>query len=402
VIVRNPNIANLKAGYLFPEISRRCREFAATHPSAVRIISLGIGDTTEPISLHICDGLINGARRLGSIGGYSGYQDEGLLELREKISEVFYESKFGADEIFISDGAKCDIGRLQMLFGAGIEAVVQDPSYPVYVDGSVLTGAAGAWQGNGYHGVSYLPCIAENDYFPDLSPIPENSLIYFCSPNNPTGAVSTREQLLKLVKTALGKGCIIIFDAAYSEFIRDTSLPKSIFEIEGAEQCAIEIQSFSKPAGFTGVRLGWSVVPKTLKYAEGESINADWARLCGTIFNGASNIAQAGALAALDPDGLKEMRRLTDFYLGNAYRIKNALQNIGVSSVGGGDSPYIWAQFPGRDSWDVFTEILEKCRIVTTPGVGFGPSGQSFIRFSSFGRRADVEEACMRLRDLRN
>jgi LL-diaminopimelate aminotransferase len=401
VISRNPNIANLKAGYLFPEISRRRREFAAAHPSDIRIISLGVGNTTEPILPHICTGLAEGARRLGTVEGYSGYQDEGLLELREKISEVFYGKKFGADEVFISDGAKCDIGRLQMLFGPGTKAAVQDPSYPVYVDGSVLIGAAGAWEGAGYRGVVYLPCTAENGYFPDLSPVPANSLIYFCSPNNPTGAVSSREQLSELVKTTLKKGCVIVFDAAYSEFIRDPSLPKSIFEIDGAEQCAIEVQSFSKPAGFTGVRLGWSIVPKALKYADGESVNADWARLSGTIFNGASNIAQAGALAALDPEGLKEIRRLTDFYLRNARSIKDALQELGVSSIGGDNSPYIWARFPGRDSWDVFAEILEKCRIVTTPGAGFGPSGQSFIRFSAFGCRADIEEACERLKILK-
>jgi LL-diaminopimelate aminotransferase len=399
VIVRNPNIANLKAGYLFPEIARRRREFAATHPSSVRIISLGVGNTTEPLLPHICAGLVEGAQRLGTVEGYSGYQDEGLLELREKISEVFYGKKFSADEVFISDGAKCDIGRLQTLFGTGTKVAVQDPSYPVYVDGSVLSGAAGAWAGDGYCGIVYLPCTAENGYFPDLSLVSENSLIYFCSPNNPTGAVSTREQLSELVKTALSKGCIIIFDAAYSEFIRDPSLPKSIFEIDGAEQCAIEVQSFSKPAGFTGVRLGWSVVPKALKYADGESVNGDWTRLSGTVFNGASNIAQAGALAALDSEGVQEIRRLTDFYLGNACLIKNALQGLGVSSVGGDNSPYIWARFPGRDSWDVFAEILEKYRIVTTPGAGFGPSGRSFIRFSAFGRRADVEEACERLKD---
>jgi LL-diaminopimelate aminotransferase len=398
VIIRNPNIANLKAGYLFPEIARRRREFVCAHPSGIRIISLGVGNTTEPILPHTCAGLIEGARRLGTVEGYSGYQDEGLLELREKISEVFYGSKFDAGEVFISDGAKCDIGRFQTLFGAGTKVAVQDPSYPVYVDGSVLSGAAGAWESGGYRGIVYLPCTGENGYFPDFSPVPENSLIYFCSPNNPTGAVSTREQLSELVKIALKKGCIVIFDAAYSEFIRDPSLPKSIFEIDGAEQCAIEVQSFSKPAGFTGVRLGWSIVPKALKYADGESVNADWGRLCGTVFNGASNIAQMGALAALDSEGLQEIRRLTDFYLENARIIKNALQNLGVSSIGGNNSPYIWTQFPGRDSWDVFAEILEKYYIVTTPGAGFGPSGQSFIRFSAFGCRADVEEACERLK----
>jgi LL-diaminopimelate aminotransferase len=397
---RNPCIANIKAGYLFPEIAKRRREYAVSHPDA-RIISLGVGNTTEPILPHICNSLVEGARRLGTLEGYSGYQDEGVPSLREKISKVFYDGKFAADEVFISDGAKCDIGRLQLLFGAETPVAVQDPSYPVYVDGSVLIGAAGGWEGSGYKGISYLPCTAENGYFPDLSRLTPNCIIYFCSPNNPTGAVSSREQLAELVKAAKKNGSFIIFDAAYSEYIRDSGLPKNIFEIEGAETCALETNSFSKPAGFTGVRLGWTVVPKALKYSSGESVNADWARIVGTIFNGASNIAQAGGLAALDDEGLKEVRQLSDFYLGNAKLIRAALEKLGVPCVGGDNSPYIWARFPGRDSWEVFSEILEKCQVVTTPGAGFGPSGQSFIRFSAFGHRAEVEEACIRLEKLK-
>jgi len=399
MITRNPYIANLKAGYLFPEIAKRRREFAAAHPDA-KIISLGVGNTTEPILPHTNAGLVEGARKLGTIEGYSGYQDEGMAQLREKISSVFYGSKFGIDEIFISDGAKCDIGRLQVLFGSGAKIAVQDPSYPVYVDGSVLTGAAGGWEGTGYKGITYLPCTAENNFFPNLDLIPQNSLIYFCSPNNPTGAVADRAQLTSLVNAAISKGCIIIFDAAYSEFIRDANLPKTIYEIDKAETCAIEVNSFSKPAGFTGVRLGWSVVPKAIKYAGGENVNADWSRIAGTIFNGASNIAQAGGLASLDDEGLKEIRELTDFYLGNAKLIRNALTKKGLTCIGGENSPYIWAKFPGRDSWEVFSEILEKCHVVTTPGAGFGPAGQSFVRFSAFGHRADVEEACKRLEKL--
>jgi LL-diaminopimelate aminotransferase len=242
-----------------------------------------------------------------------------------------------------------------------------------------------------------LPCTAENNYFPDPSKLPANGLFYFCSPNNPTGATANREQLTALVKAAREKGALIVYDAAYAEYIRDPNLPKSIFEIDGAKDCAIEVNSFSKPAGFTGVRLGWTVVPKTLKYAGGESINADWNRVTGTIFNGASNIAQAGALAALDEQGIKEMKALCDFYLGNAALIRSALQKKGITCVGGDNSPYIWAQFPGQDSWDVFSGILDKCQVVTTPGAGFGPAGQSFIRFSAFGHRADVEEAVKRL-----
>jgi LL-diaminopimelate aminotransferase len=399
MIKRNPCIANIKAGYLFPEIAKRRREYAAAHPEA-KIISLGVGNTTEPLLPHIDRGLVEGAAGLGTAEGYSGYADEGFESLRDRISEVFYRGRFSREEIFISDGAKCDIGRLQLLFGAGTPVAVQDPSYPVYVDGSVLIGAAGSWRETGYGGISYLPCTAENGYFPDVSRLPENGLFYFCSPNNPTGAAATREQLEALVAEALRKGTLIIFDAAYAEYIRDP-LPKSIFEIGGAQGCAIEVNSFSKSAGFTGVRLGWTVVPRELRYAEGGSVNGDWNRIHGTVFNGASNIAQYGGLASLDGEGLKEIRALTDFYLGNAGLIRTALGKLGIECVGGDNSPYIWARFPGRDSWEVFAEILEKCQVVTTPGAGFGPAGQSFIRFSAFGHRPDVEEACRRLERLR-
>ena len=397
MVTRNSGLSNLTAGYLFPEIGRRRRAFAAAHPEA-KIISLGIGNTTEPLTPHIDAGLVEGARRLGTATGYSGYGDEqGLTSLRERISAVFYGGKVAAEEVFVSDGAKCDIGRLQLLFGREVAVSVQDPSYPVYVDGSVLVGAAGAWQESGYAGIQYLPCNAGNGYFPDLSRLPEGGLIYFCSPNNPTGAVADRTQLTALVAAARRGGSILIYDAAYAEYIRDPALPKSIFEIDGARACAIEVNSFSKPIGFTGVRLGWTVVPKDLAYAGGESVWSDWNRICTTVFNGASNVAQLGGLAALEPAGLAEMRGLTDFYLGNAALIGAALRRLGISCLGGDNAPYLWAHFPGRSSWDVFTEILEKCHVVTTPGSGFGPAGEGFVRFSAFGHRADVEEACRRL-----
>jgi LL-diaminopimelate aminotransferase len=398
MIKRNTGLSNLKAGYLFPEIARRRREFAAANPQA-KIISLGIGNTTEPLTAHVDAGLVEGARRLGTEKGYSGYGDEqGLTALRERIAAVFYaNATIAADEVFVSDGAKCDIGRLQLLFGREAKVAVQDPSYPVYVDGSVLVGAAGAWQGSGYAGIQYLPCNAANGYFPDLAQLPADGLVYFCSPNNPTGAVATRAQLTALVAAARKVGSVVIFDAAYAEFIKDPSLPKSIFEIPGARECAIEVNSFSKPIGFTGVRLGWTVVPKELKYASGETVWADWNRICTTVFNGASNVAQYGGLAALEPAGIAEMRATIDFYLGNAALIRTALTTLGVACIGGDNAPYLWAHFPGRASWDVFAEILQKCHVVTTPGSGFGPAGEGFIRFSSFGHRADVEEACKRL-----
>lgn len=407
MIARNTGFSNLTAGYLFPEVARRRREYAAAHPAA-SIISLGIGNTTEPLSPHIAKAMSDYALGLATPEGYSGYGDEqGNTALRERIAEVFYKGIADASEIFVSDGAKCDIARIQTLFGRDVSVAVQDPAYPVYVDGSVVVGAAGAAKsdGSGYEGITYLPCTPENNFFPDLSKVGKNTLLYICSPNNPTGATATRGQLKTLVDFANANGCIIIYDAAYFAFIRDESLPKSIFEIEGARTCAIEVNSFSKPAGFTGVRLGWSVVPNELKFADGSSVNRDWNRVMTTLFNGASNIAQAGGLAALDEQGLKDMKDSVDYYLANGKLIKETLDGenfkaAGVEAYFTGNGPYVWAKFPGRKSWEVFDLILDKCNVVTTPGSGFGPSGESFIRFSSFGHRKDVEEACARLSKL--
>lgn len=402
MIQRNPGFANLTASYLFPEVARRKNEYSKAHPDA-KVISLGVGNTTEPLTPHIAKAMSDYALALGTTQGYSGYGDDfGSADLREKIAKEFYPNEnITADEVFISDGAKCDIARVQTLFGHEVNLAVQDPSYPVYVDGSVITGAAGTNDGSGYKGIVYMPCTAENNFFPDLSQVKKNSLIYFCSPNNPTGKVSTKEELSRLVEFALRNECIIIFDAAYSEFITDPNLPKSIFQIEGAKRCAIEVQSLSKPAGFTGVRLGWSVVPNDLKFADGTSINKDWQRLMTTLFNGASNIAQQGALAALDETGRKEMRSVIEYYLENARIIEKTVRKWENAEVFfTGNSPYLWVRFTGQKSWDIFDKILDKCRVVTTPGSGFGPAGESFIRISAFGHRADVEEACRRLENF--
>ena len=402
---RNEGFANLTAGYLFPEVARRRREYAAAHPGA-KIISLGIGNTTEPLPKFIAKAMADYSLALATPEGYSGYGDEqGNTELRKKIAEVWYKGLADESEVFISDGAKCDIARIQTLFGRNVKIAVQDPAYPVYVDGSVIVGAAGKNNGSGYEGVTYMPCTPENDFFPDLSVVEPNSLIYFCSPNNPTGAVATKEQLKKLVDFANKNGCIIIFDGAYREFIRDSELPKTIFEIEGARTCAIEINSFSKPAGFTGVRLGWSIVPNDLKFADGTSVNRDWNRVMTTLFNGASNVVQAGGLACLEAEGLKAMKEVIDYYLENAALIKKTFEGenfkkAGVQVYFTGNSPYIWVKFPGKKSWDVFDTLLDKCNVVTTPGSGFGPAGESFIRISAFGHHADVEEACKRLSNL--
>ncbi|MCR5218804.1 LL-diaminopimelate aminotransferase [Treponema sp.] len=405
MIERNKGFANLAAGYLFPEVAKRRREYQAKHPDA-KIISLGIGNTTEPLTPHIAKAMADYAKSLGTAKGYSGYGDEqGNTELRSKIAEVLYPKMAKADEVFISDGAKCDIARIQTLFGRNVKIAVQDPAYPVYVDGSVVVGAAGASSKKGYKGVTYLPCTAENKFFPELEKIPADSLIYFCSPNNPTGACASKAQLKKLVDYANKNGCIIIFDAAYYAFIRDDKLPRTIYEIPGARKCAIEINSFSKLAGFTGVRLGWSVVPSDIKFADGTPVKQDWNRVMTTLFNGASNIAQAGGLAALDKEGQKETKELVDYYLENAKLMEEALtgdnfKKAGVKVYYTGDSPYLWVNFPGWKSWDIFDKILDECNVVTTPGSGFGPAGESYLRFSSFGHRKDVKEACKRLSKL--
>lgn len=405
MLKRNTGFSNLTAGYLFPEVARRRREYASKNPNA-KIISLGIGNTTEPLPKCIAQAMADYSISLSTVEGYSGYGDEqGLTELRKRIAEVFYKDLASDDEVFISDGAKCDIARIQTLFGSKVKIAVQDPAYPVYVDGSVIVGAAGKNTGSGYKGVTYMPCVPENNFFPDLSKIKKNSLIYFCSPNNPTGAVSSREELKKLVDFANANGCIVIFDAAYREFIRDEKLPKSIFEIEGSRNCAIEINSFSKPAGFTGVRLGWSVVPKELKFADGTSVHQDWNRVMTTLFNGASNVAQNGGLACLTDEGLSAMKSVIDYYLENASLIEKTFRGENFRKAGAevyftGNSPYIWVKFPGKKSWDVFDSLLEKCNVVTTPGSGFGPAGESFIRISAFGHHADVEEACKRLSEF--
>lgn len=407
MLQRNKNFSNLSSGYLFPEISKRRNAYAKAHPDA-KIISLGIGNTTEPLTAHIVEGLHAEVTRLGTREGYVGYGDDtGLPSLRAKISEVLYKNLISTNEVYISDGAKCDIGRIQYLFGSGVSVAVQDPAYPVYVDGSVIAGAAGPILPgkSGYENITYMPCTVENGFFPDLSLIPQNALVYFCSPNNPTGAVANKAQLSALIKAVKTKESILIFDSAYASYIRDPSLPVTIYEIEGARECAIEVSSFSKPIGFTGVRLGWTIIPKELRFADGSSVAADWTRLMTTIFNGASNIAQQGGLASLDEIGVAETRILTDYYLENAKRIRSMLlgenfKKAGVTVYGGDNAPYIWARFPGRKSWEIFDLLLDTCHVVCTPGSGFGPAGEHYIRFSSFGHSELVIEACQRLAEL--
>ncbi|KAL6770063.1 hypothetical protein ACKKBG_A33455 [Auxenochlorella protothecoides x Auxenochlorella symbiontica] len=398
-VERNKNFAKLQAGYLFPEVARRRREHQAANPDA-KLLSLGIGDTTEPIPPTIVNAMRDAAIGLGTREGYSGYgSEQGQSKLREAITERLY-AHVGRkpNEIFVSDGSKCDIGRLQLMFGADVSIATQDPAYPVYVDSSVIMGMTGEHNGEDFDGITYMVCRPETQFFPDLSKAERTDIIFFCSPNNPTGAAATRSQLTELVAFAKKNGSIIVFDAAYALFISDPDCPRTIYEIPGAEEVALETCSFSKYAGFTGVRLGWTVVPEQLRYADGFQVMNDWNRVMSTIFNGASNIAQAGGLAALSDKGWAEVQDLVAFYKENASILKKTFQDLGFTVYGGSDAPYIWIEFPGRKSWDVFGEILERCNIVTTPGSGFGAAGEGFVRVSAFGHREDIEEAVSRFK----
>lgn len=393
---RKASFHNLSSHYLFPEINRRKRLYLERFPDAP-LISLGIGDTTEPLPHLIAEGLAKGASALGTHEGYSGYgPEQGDKDLRGDIAAIFYprdtvHDAIGEDDIFISDGSKCDIGRLQQLFGSDVSIIVQDPAYPVYVDGSVIEGVTD---------IRYVGCCPENGFWPDWSRVARADLIYWCSPNNPTGTVSTRQQLEELVAFAKSNRSIILFDAAYSSYIQDPTLPRSIFEIEGADEVAIELNSFSKLAGFTGVRLGWTVVPKALKYEDGSSVQADWKRLVSTIFNGASNIAQKGGRAVLSPEGIEPVLATLKHYLHNVSLLKQGLTRLGYQCYGGDHAPYLWIKIPGMTSWEAFQMFLEKWNLVVTPGSGFGPKGESFIRMSAFNSTENIKEAIKRVSHL--
>jgi len=354
-----------------------------------------------PVPKHILDGLVTGASKLGTKEGYSGYgAEQGQAALREKISKNLYDGNVAPDEVFVSDGSKCDIGRLQMMFGAGMTTAVQDPSYPVYVDTSVIMGQTGEMEQDKkqYDNIVYMPCNPSNGFFPDLANTPRADIVYFCSPNNPTGAAASEAQLTELVKWANDNGSIIVFDAAYAPFIRSPDVPTSIMSIPGARTCCIEVNSLSKYAGFTGVRLGWTVVPKELTFSDGSPVAADYNRIMSTCFNGASNIVQSGALAALDKEGLDEIKVLIDYYMGNAALLREAMEDIGLKVHGGTDAPYVFVDLEGKSSWDMFSKILEEAQVVTIPGAGFGPGGEGFLRLSAFAPRESCIEACERLR----
>jgi LL-diaminopimelate aminotransferase len=402
MVKRNPHLAKLQSGYIFPEILKRKQSFLEKNPQA-HLINLGIGDTTEPLPPFIAQALAQTAQNLALAGGYSGYgPEEGYRDLRQQIAQQLYQDRFDADEIFISDGTNCDIGRLQVLFGSQATMAVQDPTYPVYVDTGVILGQAAHFHmpSRKYQGISYMPCLPSHHFFPLLDQVNPTDLIYFCSPNNPTGAVATHAQLEELVAFARQHHSIIIYDTAYASYIQQSDLPRSIYDIQGARQVAIELGSFSKMAGFTGVRLAWSIVPKELQFEDGHPIHQDWIRVHSTFFNGASNIAQRGGLAVLQPEGQKSIQALIHYYMTNASLLRQALEESIDEVYGGQNAPYLWIRFPHQHSWQAFDLLLEKAHLVCAPGSGFGPAGEGFVRLSAFGKRSQIEEAAHRLKNL--
>ncbi len=395
----NQNYNKLAAGYLFPEIARRTRGFQKKNPAKV-LKKLGIGNTTEALTPAVIAGLTKGVNKLADPATYSGYGDEqGNMKLRQALSE-YYESKgitLLPNDFFISDGAKPDSSNIQSIFSPDSVIAVQDPAYPVYVDSNVISGKSGNYSSKKgeYEGLIYMPCTEENNFFPAL-PDKKADLIYLCSPNNPTGAVATHKQLKIFVDYARENKSVIIFDAAYCEYISDPTLPRSIFEIEGAKKCALEINSLSKFAGFTGVRLGWTVVPEEL-IVEGTNpgeVRNLWNRRQCTFFNGASNIVQEGALAVFTEEGLKESGNLVNYYMENARIIRKGVESVGLTYYGGVNAPYVWIKTPeGISSWDFFDKLLSETGVIGTPGSGFGPGGEGYFRLSAFGHREEIEAA---------
>lgn len=399
----NPNYDKLAAGYLFPEIARRTNHFLDLHPG-VEVMRLGIGDTTEPIVPAVLDGLHKGVDNLAAPETYSGYgPSEGVTPLREALADLYrgQGAAVEADEIFVSDGAKSDSANIQSIFSEGNVVAVQDPAYPVYVDSNVIAGRAGTATDDGYDGLVYMPCSEENDFFPAV-PAPKVDLIYLCSPNNPTGAAATTEQLKTFVDYSRANKAVILYDSAYAAFITDPDLPRSIYEIDGARECSIEFNSFSKTAGFTGVRLAWTIVPKecVAEDAVPGKLHALWTRRQNTFFNGASNVVQEGGLAVLSPEGRRQAGEQVAFYLENARIISDGLRSLDIKTFGGGNAPYVWMKTPGNlSSWDFFDKLLGECHVVGTPGSGFGPAGEGFFRLSAFGHRENVEQAVTSIKE---
>ena len=395
----NTNFTKLPGGYLFPEIGRRVRAFE--HPP-MPLIRLGIGDVTLPLAPAVIEAMHRATDEMGHRETFRGYCEEtcGAYDFLRFAIRDDYRARgidIADDEIFVSDGVKSDCGNIGDLFAVDNIVAVCDPVYPVYVDTNAMAGRAGNFDGEKWDRLVYLPCTAENGFFPALPAGPAPDLIYLCSPNNPTGTAATRAQLQTWVDYANVHDAVILYDSAYEAFITEPDIPHSIFEIPGAETCAIEFRSFSKSAGFTGNRCAYTVIPKALMRG-GASLNAMWNRRQGTKFNGVPYVIQRAAEAALSPAGRAQSMEAVRYYLHNAQIIREGLEEAGLTAYGGVNAPYIWFRTPaGCGSWEFFDRLLHEACVVTTPGAGFGPSGEGYIRVTAFGTEADTREAVQRI-----
>lgn len=401
----NENYLKLPGSYLFSNIAKKVNAYKAENPGK-DIISLGIGDVTQPLAPAIIDSLHKAVDEMAVKETFRGYApDLGYEFLRSAIADNDYAARgveIAIDEIFVSDGAKCDSGNIQEIFATDNKIAVCDPVYPVYVDTNVMAGRTGTYDKNTelWSDVIYMPCQADNNFAPEL-PKETPDIIYLCFPNNPTGATVKKEQLQEWVDYANKNGAVIIYDAAYEAYISEEDVPHTIYECEGAKTCAIELRSFSKNAGFTGTRLGFAVVPKDLKASDGTSLNALWARRHGTKFNGAPYIIQRAGEAVYSEEGKKQTAEQIAYYMNNAKIIKEGLAEAGFTVSGGVNAPYIWLQTPsGMTSWEFFDYLLTNANVVGTPGSGFGPSGEGYFRLTAFGTYENTLEALKRIKTL--
>ena len=402
----NENFLKLQSNYLFADIAKRVKAFKEANPEA-KIIRLGIGDVTQPLAPAVIEAMHKAVDEMSCKETFRGYgPEQGYGFLQEAIVENDFLSrgiKIEASEVFVNDGAKSDTGNIGDILSIENTIGVTDPIYPVYIDSNVMSGRAGSLENQHWSNITYMPCNAENSFTPKMPEKPVD-IVYLCYPNNPTGTVITREELEKWVDYALKSNTIIMYDAAYEAYIQDSGIPHSIYEIKGAKRCAIEFHSYSKTAGFTGIRCGYTVVPKELEVMSKEgktiSLNALWNRRQCTKFNGTSYITQRAALAIYTPQGKEQVKATINYYMTNAKIMREALKEVGFEVFGGENAPYIWFKTPeGESSWDFFERLLQEVNVVSTPGVGFGPSGEGYIRLTAFGEREECLEAMKRIKE---
>ena len=406
----NVHFLNLQNNYLFADIAKKVNAFKVMHPKA-DVISLGIGDVTQPLAPAVIEAMHRATDEMATREGFHGYgPEQGYAFLREAILKNDFLPRgihLDVDEVFITDGAKSDTGNIQELLHWDNFIGVTDPIYPVYIDSNVMIGRCGTFEDGRWTNVVYMPCTAENGFTPSIPKDRHMDVIYLCYPNNPTGTVITKQELRKWVNYALKNDALILYDAAYQAYIRDPEIPHSIYEIRGARKCAIEFHSYSKTAGFTGVRCGYTIVPKDLTVADFEgnrhSVHQLWNRRQCTKFNGASYISQRAAEAIYTPEGKVQIQATIDYYMANARLMLDTLRSLGYEVYGGENAPYIWMRTPdGTTSWQFFEELLYGANVVCTPGVGFGPSGEGYVRFTAFGSRETTEEALKRIKNWTN